>query len=275
MQIVDAQVHLWSSGTPVSHHRQISAYGKDELLREMRDAGVDAAVIHPPSWDPKSNELAVEAARERPDTFAVLGYVPLDRPEESRAVLQSWKRRPGMLGLRYALIRPEQQNWHEDGTMDWLWPEAERLGLPIALMASRFFPLLARIAERHPALRLIVDHLGYVRGGMDDAAFARNDELCGLARYPNIAVKATGTPGYSTAPYPFRNIHGHIRRVFDAFGPQRVFWGTDITRMPCSYRQCVTMFTEEMPWLTGRDLELVMGEAVCDWLGWRRQGARG
>ena len=55
-------------------------------------------------------------------------------------------------------------------------------------------------------------------------------------------------------------------------GPTRLFWGTDITRMPCSYRQCVTMFTEEMPWLTGRDLELVMGQAVCDWLGWRRQG---
>jgi hypothetical protein len=29
------------------------------------------------------------------------------------------------------------------------------------------------------------------------------------------------------------------------------------------------MFTEEMPWLKGRDLELVMGGAVCDWLGWK------
>ena len=28
-----------------------------------------------------------------------------------------------------------------------------------------------------------------------------------------------------------------------------MFWGTDITKMPCSWRQCVTMFTEELPWL--------------------------
>jgi hypothetical protein len=28
------------------------------------------------------------------------------------------------------------------------------------------------------------------------------------------------------------------------------------------------MFTEELPWLTGRDQELVMGEAVCTWLDW-------
>jgi hypothetical protein len=47
-----------------------------------------------------------------------------------------------------------------------------------------------------------------------------------------------------------------------------MFWGTDITRMPCSWRQCVTMFTEELPWLSGRDRELVMGRAVCAWLGW-------
>jgi hypothetical protein len=49
-----------------------------------------------------------------------------------------------------------------------------------------------------------------------------------------------------------------------------MFWGTDITRMPCSWRQCVTMFTEELPWLAGRDLELVMGDAVCAWLDWKR-----
>ena len=53
-------------------------------------------------------------------------------------------------------------------------------------------------------------------------------------------------------------------------GRKRFFWGTDITRMPCSYRQCVTLFTEELPWLKGNDLEQVMGQGVCDWLGWKR-----
>lgn len=49
---------------------------------------------------------------------------------------------------------------------------------------------------------------------------------------------------------------------------EAVFWGTDITKMPCSWRQCVTMFTEELPWLPERDKALVMGQAVCDWWGW-------
>jgi hypothetical protein len=29
-------------------------------------------------------------------------------------------------------------------------------------------------------------------------------------------------------------------------------------------------FTEELPWLQGRDKELVMEDAICDWLGWKR-----
>ena len=60
-----------------------------------------------------------------------------------------------------------------------------------------------------------------------------------------------------------------LRRVFDAFGPQRVFWGTDITKMPCTWRQCVTLFSEELPWLSEADKRLVMGTALCDWLGFR------
>ena len=83
-----------------------------------------------------------------------------------------------------------------------------------------------------------------------------------------MAVKATGQAGYAEDEYPFRSLHPHLHRCFDAFGPERMFWGTDITRMPCSWRQCVTLFTKELPWLTGRDLDLVMGEALCNWIGW-------
>ncbi|HVC51648.1 MAG TPA: hypothetical protein VND87_06475, partial [Stellaceae bacterium] len=84
------------------------------------------------------------------------------------------------------------------------------------------------------------------------------------------AVKATGAPGYSAEPYPYKTMQGYLRQIYDAFGPHRMFWGTDITKMPCSWRQCATMFTEELPWLKGRDLDLVMGEALCAWWGWNR-----
>ena len=58
------------------------------------------------------------------------------------------------------------------------------------------------IAERHPKLRLIIDHLGLVRSTQDDAAFADLDELLALAALPNVAVKATGAPGYLAGAVP-------------------------------------------------------------------------
>jgi predicted TIM-barrel fold metal-dependent hydrolase len=270
MQIIDAQVHIWGGGKPSGHHRQTSRYSAEELIEEMDRAGVNGAVLHPPSWDAGSNEMAVDAVKKYPDRFCILGWFPLDKPEE-RERIESWKQRPGMLGLRWSLTRPEQENWHKDGTMDWLWPAAERAGTPIATMAWRFLPLFRQIAEKHPRLKLIIDHLGLVRSAKGDAAMVDLDQLCALAKLPNVAVKATGAPGYSNAVYPFGDIHDGLHRIFDAYGPTRFFWGTDLTRMPCSYRQCVTMFTEELPWLKGRDLELVMGQGVSDWLGWQRK----
>jgi hypothetical protein len=53
----------------------------------------------------------------------------------------------------------------------------------------------------------------------------------------------------------------------EAFGPQRVFWGSDFSRLPCSYRQCVTHFTEELG-LAEADKEWVMGRGLAEWLRW-------
>jgi predicted TIM-barrel fold metal-dependent hydrolase len=271
MLIVDSQIHIWENAKMSPHHRQIPTYSKDDALEEMASAGVDAALVHPPSTLPQTVPLAVQAARLHPDKFAILGHFAVEKIE-NRGLIDTWKQQPGMLGLRFTFNQPHQQSWWNDGTLDWLWPAAERAGIPIALLAGGHLETLARVAERHPALRLLVDHLGRVGRTTDDPAFANLSHLLALARFPNVAVKVSGAPSYSSAAYPWRNIHPYIRRIFDAFGPDRVFWGTDITRMPCSYRQCVTMFTEEMPWLQGRDLELVMGRALCQWIGWNLAG---
>ena len=65
-------------------------------------------------------------------------------------------------------------------------------------------------------------------------------------------------------------MQGYLRQVVDAFGPERVFWGTDITKMPCSWQACARMVTEELPWLSAADCRLIMGEAVLAWWGWQR-----
>ncbi len=273
MQIVDAQIHLWSTGLPSNmSHRQVTSFTAAEAIGLMDEGGVDAAVIHPPGWDPGSHALALAAVRDYPGRFAIMGSVPLDRPE-SRSLVANWRQQPGMLGLRYTFVGEPERTWLRDGTLDWLWIAAERAGVPIAMMATDSLAQVGAIAARHPGLRLTIDHLGG-RGGMttlkDAAAMTHMPDLLALAKHPNVAVKATGAPGYSSEKYPFPAMHTYLRQIYEAFGPHRMFWGTDITKMPVPWRQCVTMFTEALPWLPARDMPLVMGRAICDWWGWDR-----
>ena len=273
MQIVDAQIHTWGTGLPSNRsHWQITHFTPEEAIALMDEGGVDAAVIHPPGWDPNSTAMALQAVQDYPGRFAIMGALPLDR-SDSRVRIAHWRDQPGMLGLRYGFLSDPARQWLKDGTIDWLWAEAEKAGVPIATLATDSLTDIAGIAQRHPALRLTIDHLGG-RGGTttlkDAAAMTHIPELLALAKFPNVAVKATGAPGYSTEAYPFPGMHTYLRQIYDAFGPHRMFWGTDISKMPCSWHQCVTMFTEELRWLTDQDKRLIMGEALCAWWGWAR-----
>lgn len=274
MLVVDAQVHIWGANTPerpwparLEAHRDVPI-DEDELRREMDAAGVDRVVIVPPSWEGDRNDLALAAAAAHPDRFAVMGRLDSEAAD-ARDRLRTWRAQPGMLGLRFTFHAPMLLPPLTEGRMDWVWAEAERLDIPIMVLVSHAHThLIDRVAERHPGLRFVMDHLALTRLTYDEDAFRDLDKLLALARRPNIAVKVTALPCYTRDTYPYRKLHPYIRRVYDAFGPQRMFWGTDLSRLPCTYRQGVTMFTEEIPWLSAEDKSWIMGRGVCEWLGW-------
>jgi predicted TIM-barrel fold metal-dependent hydrolase len=108
-----------------------------------------------------------------------------------------------------------------------------------------------------------------VNGEKDDVAYRGLDQLLALARRPNVAVKASALPCYTAEPYPYPGLPKRLKRVFDAFGNRRMFWGTDQTRSPVSYRQGVELFTKHLPFLTQNDLEWIMGKGVRAWLDWK------
>jgi len=274
--IVDSQVHIWAADTPERpwpRNRTVKAQrdvplGKGELLREMDAAGVSRVVIVPPSWEGDRNDLALAAAQAHPDRFAVMGRIDPVAPE-SRRKIASWKQQPGMLGLRFVFHRSPLKELLTEGHTDWLWAEAEKHGVPVYVLVSHsMVHLIDRVAERYPRLKLVMDHSGLV-DGKDAVAFKEFDKLLAIAKRPNVATKVSCFPFFTADPYPFRKLHPYIRQAFDAFGPKRTFWGTDLSRLPCTYKQGVTLFTEELPWLKGQDLEWVMGRGVCEWLGWK------
>ena len=267
MEIVDSQIHLWQGEGAPPHHRQ-TPYLIEDALAEMDEAGVDRAVNCPAIWDPHANDYAVEAATRHPDRFASLGWFPLTGTAHPAAV-DELLARPGMLGMRFMLIAPDLIDQLTTGGLDWLWASADLHEAPVALMVlPEHLPLIGDIAARFPKMRILIDHLAVLPFFTLPQAAEHLDDLLALGKHPNLAVKASGVPSMATDPYPFTSTHEVLRRTFDVFGPDRMFWGTDITRMPCTWRECVTSFTEELPWLTGTDLELVMGRGVRNWIGW-------
>src|SRR6201992_4404534 len=87
MPIVDAQIHLWGTGLPSNlSHRQVTAFTTEEAVGLMDEAGVDAAIIHPPGWDPNSTEMAFKAVRDYPGRFAIMGSLPLDHHSSRREI---------------------------------------------------------------------------------------------------------------------------------------------------------------------------------------------
>ena len=275
MIIIDSQVHIWAPETPdkpyatenASKPHRPEPLGHEELLREMAVAGVDRAIVVPPTWEGDRNDTSLEAARLHPDRFAVMGRLPINQPS-SRGRLAAWKNQPGMLGIRITFRAGHSQNWLHDGTADWFWDEAERYDVPVMVFAPKAVPKLGEVAERHPGLRLIIDHMGLnseLRGKPLGPAV---DDVVKVARFPNVAVKVSGLPVYVAEPYPFPSLHPQIRRVVGAFGPKRCFWGTDLSHLPCPYRQAVTLFTEELDFLSESDKDWIIGRGIAEWLNW-------
>lgn len=268
MQIIDAQVHLWAGNVAPPHHWR-APYTIESALCDMDEAGITRAVNCPAIWDAGAMDYAIEAARLHPQRFATLGWFPLDASADE-SVIEHWLAQPGMLGLRFVMASPEFGERLGTGELDWLWAAANRLEIPVGLFVlPQYLPLIGAIAARFPRMRLLIDHLSINPFVKLPEAAAHLDTLLALARHSNVALKATAVPSMSTDSYPFASTHNVLRQTFDAFGADRMFWGSDITRLRCTWRECVTLFTEELPWLKGRDLDLVMGGAIADWIGWR------
>jgi predicted TIM-barrel fold metal-dependent hydrolase len=276
--IIDAQVHVWKAATPEPPWRAGATaesaqlpqpLGYEDLLREMDRHGIDGAVLVPPGWEGDRIDFVAEGARRYPNRFAAFGRIPVEKPE-ARAMLADWREKLGMHGLRLSFQHAHNRAWMGDGTTDWVWPAAEATGIPIMLFAPHWLTRIGKIAAAHPALTIIVDHMGLFRE-QDEAAAEKIAETVKLARHPNVFVKVTSAPLYSSQDFPYRNMHEPLRRLIDAFGPRRAFWGTDLSRLrrKCGYREALAMFTEELDFLKGDDLAWVMGRGLSACLGWR------
>ena len=283
--ITDAQVHFWQAHSearpwpadqlhsrsfltvPGARPHRAEPVTPQEFLQVMDECGVRRAIIVPPSPVGDSNLYALESAALCPERLGIMGRFDPSLPG-AREALAQWRANPSMLGIRMTWYKPKWSRWFDDGTIEWFWEDCERLQIPVMMLMPGMLQRLPALASRYPDLTLIIDHMGRKSELRDDDCFADLDDMLALARFPNVSIKASAAPCYSTQPYPFTNLKPYLQRIFDSFGPQRLMWGSDYSRLPCTYAECLEHFLYTLDFLGSEDREWVMGRTLEKRLRW-------
>jgi predicted TIM-barrel fold metal-dependent hydrolase len=266
--ICDAQIHA----PDVPHAGKVGGIDYEVLIAEMDGAGVDRSIVVPPASpgpDPSlNNAAALELAARDMDRLAVMGRFNLTDPTQGET-LADWRSVPGMLGVRVSFVLPSNRVLLGEPELDWFWEGAAKANVPImALVTNEQIPLLGSVANRFEDLRITVDHFGFTPYVHYEDLMEPLHVVIGLAPLPNVSIKASALPDSVSESYPFKSLHDPIEMVIEAFEPRRVFWGSDLTRLKCTYAECLGLFTHELPFLSDLDKEWVLGRGLIEWLEW-------
>ena len=231
MEVIDAQIHEVAPALPWEFGEDARLAASAELTREAIDCvGVDFALV-------TSGMHFVKYAVDRyPDRFAGCVSVSYKDPDLANT-LEHIKSHPRILAIRSGII-----NWYDatlsddfaSGAMEPFFKLAEETGLPLFVFASGQAGSVAGIAQAHPGLQIIVDHIGIPQPTpmlVGDDPWKHLPVVNSLAEYPNVAVKFSGAHSLSREPYPHPDIWPHLHTMIDAFSPSRLMWGSDMTRL--------------------------------------------
>jgi L-fuconolactonase len=230
---IDSHLHVWDLSasryawlTP-DHGALYRTFGPEEAAGQLRDAGVDGAVLVQAEDSLQDTEYLLGIAEREEWALGVVGWVQLDDPTRAADQLDRWQRSPSFVGVRHLV--------HDDPRADFLeLPEvraslaelaARRLPFDVPDAWPAHLPQVERLVRDLPELTVVVDHLAKPPRGRADFADWRAS-IESVAAAPNSVAKVSGL--YSgEAPHTVEALREVWRIALDSFGPERLMWGSD------------------------------------------------
>ncbi|QUT06965.1 amidohydrolase [Sphingobium phenoxybenzoativorans] len=242
-----------------THVTQMTYSATAEWLIDQMDAnGVGKACIvqrgHVYGYD---NSYIIDSGKKYPDRFVPVVILDAQDPE-TPAKYRDMALNHGVRGLRLAQTHFEffDTAWMNSPEAMECWRTAADLGTPVAIIFFRrhlswALPALKFIAEYLPSLPIIVDHIGtphtlsnpekarYDAAGLDSSMppppdFGIAETIAMFEKLPNVSFKFTEINMERLADQraePSR----FIRRLADAFGADRLMWGSDLGQSEWPY----------------------------------------
>lgn len=263
--LVDAHVHFWRIGCNdctwpppelAAIHRD---FLPDDWRREAQTASIDAAIAVQSQPSDRDTTWLLELARDDACIAGVVGWVDLaafDAADRIAALADN----PKLCGLR-----PMLQDLSDD---DWiLQPSvapaieamiAHRLCFD-ALVRPRHLPHLLQFAERHPALRIVVDHAAkpdIARG----VSAPWGAQIAALAELPNVSCKLSGLVTEAGEAWRPGDLQPCVDHLLATFGPRRLLWGSDwpVVYLAADYSRWLNL-AESLAGLAGAERAALFG----------------
>jgi predicted TIM-barrel fold metal-dependent hydrolase len=269
MEIIDAHLHVWVTDDPKypidgTLMAPPKASAPVELLFEhMKANGIERAVLVQPSHYAYDNRYLADCLDRYPGVLAgvaLVDPVPADAPDR----LRHWIEDRGIRGVRLHPHRTvEADAWLYNGTADPFWETAVGLDIPVCfLMVPSNAAAIRRAVERFPDATIVIDHFGSPDKG--EGTLEENFRtVAQLAEHPRAYCKVSGFPVASKTDYPHEDTHILAEIALDAFGPQRLMWGTDFPHIirRCGYDRCLAL-TRDLLGLSDADREWILGRTA-------------
>jgi L-fuconolactonase len=243
--IVDCHFHVWGRPFPDRTFPWTpDPFTVADVLEIFDRHGVAGGVNVTPimyGWD---NDYASQAAVETP-RIKVFGRLDPFAPDARRR-LAEWMATPGACGVRLTFYGDDLRRLDDPDLLDPFWSAASELRTPVAVFAPDGLWTIAEVMERHPHLRLIIDHLGLgVYPGCENP-FAGFAALREFKAYEQVIVKISGAVEVSREPYPFTDVQDMVAEAREMFGAQRLMWGSNypVVLKACTYAEALAFVDE-------------------------------
>lgn len=231
--IIDAHQHVWDLtrapypwlGPHVPQWNR--TFGFEELAPHLARNGVSATVMVQSDDHDGDTDLMFEVANAHPTVAAIVAYLPLDRPEQAAARLSELRRDDRVVGIRNLV--------HHKADPDWITSAAVDEGLAVLEDGDVAFDFVSNLprhlehvptlSERHPGLRIVIDHLAKPPIGDRDVE-PWWSLIAAAAQNPLVCAKISGL--YTEAgDWTVDGIRPFVDRALEVFGPERLMFGGD------------------------------------------------
>jgi predicted TIM-barrel fold metal-dependent hydrolase len=239
--LIETHVHLFADD-PVRFPYNNAVYKPrkapvEEYIKFAREAEINHAIIvHPEPYQDDHRYLEYCLAHEPSPGFfkGTCLFDPID-PETPKRMQALVRKNPGrIVALRIHVVHAAGTPFTTTGLirdrnlrdpqMAVTWRAAHELGLAIQIQCIPHYAVpIGELATRFPDTSIILDHLA--RPGQGTAE--EYDQVIKLAELPRVYMKfsLTGVASASKEPFPHSDAKPLVRRVYNAFGADRIVWG--------------------------------------------------